>query len=442
MGSLRWQRPAGYTFAAFYRKLSGGGVTSGKFQRNFRPRRPTSAGIVRLVTELLNAHFRQSDVPRVPSVLQNIRMATLTPLSIHQREALILAPFAQFSRDSRGRKHAEEEHPYRGPYQRDRDRIVHCAAFRRLADKTQVFTSLSDYHRTRLTHTMEVASIARTISRALRLNEDLTEALALVHDIGHPPYGHAGEEVLAELLAGEGGFSHNQYALTIVEEMEVRSADFRGLNLTYEVLESQTARIDKSTPERPLLEAQVVDAADSITYDAHDCDDAVKLGLVAIDELLRIPLVDACSLRARAQLDVDRRLARKMLVRDLIDHQVSDVLRTAQSHLDSADYENAAAARRAEFAIEPSAPLAAGKSELEAFLYQRVYRHPQIVEVRKQAARQLRALFEAYLQRPEKLPPRHRRRMETVGPRRAIGEYISGMTEGYFHEQCDAVGAV
>ena len=129
---------------------------------------------------------------------------------IHVREQAILAQYAQLSADSRGRKHVEQEHPYRGPYQRDRDRILHCAAFRRLADKTQVFTGLSDYHRTRLTHTMEVASIARTISRALRLNEDLTEALALVHDIGHPPYGHAGEDVLAELLIDDGGFSHNQ----------------------------------------------------------------------------------------------------------------------------------------------------------------------------------------------------------------------------------------
>jgi dGTPase len=152
-------------------------------------------------------------------------------LTIDARERLILAPYAQFSRDTRGRKHAEEEHPYRGPYQRDRDRIVHSAAFRRLADKTQVFTGLSDYHRTRLTHTMEVASIARTVGRTLRLNEDLIEALALVHDIGHPPYGHAGEDVLAELLVDDGGFSHNRYALTLVEELETRSPLYPGLNL-------------------------------------------------------------------------------------------------------------------------------------------------------------------------------------------------------------------
>ena len=363
-------------------------------------------------------------------------MTTALAQTIDERESLILAPYAQFSRDSRGRKHAEEEHPYRGPFQRDRDRIVHSAAFRRLADKTQVFTSLSDYHRTRLTHTMEVASIARTMSRALRLNEDLTEALALVHDIGHPPYGHAGEDVLAELLEGEGGFSHNRYALTIVEELESRSADYAGLNLTLEVLESQTARIDKSLPEKPLLEAQVVDAADSITYDAHDCDDAMKLGLVSIEELLAIPLVRSCAERALTVLDEDPRLARKMLVRDLIDYQVSDVLATAESHFAVNEYSSSAEARRAEFVIEPSSSLAPLKGELEAFLYKRVYRHDEIVVVREQAARQLRQLFESFLARPEQLPKRHRTRIKSVGSRRAIADFIAGMTEGFFHENC------
>ena len=368
-------------------------------------------------------------------------MTTTVAQTIDQRESLTLASYAQFSRDCRGRKHPEEEHPYRGPFQRDRDRIVHSAAFRRLADKTQVFTSLSDYHRTRLTHTMEVASIARTISRALRLNEDLTEALALVHDIGHPPYGHAGEDVLAELLDGHGGFSHNQYALTIVEELEVRTSDYKGLNLTYEVLESQTTRIDKTAllnadDDGPLLEAQVVEAADSITYDAHDCDDAMKLGLVSIDELLDLPLIQKCAVRASEVLDSDPRLARKMLVRDLIDYQVSDVLAAAQSEFASVEYESSTDARRSDFLVETSPALAALKGELEAFLYKRVYRHPDIVVVRQQAARQLRELFGTYLAAPEELPQRHRQRIADVGVHRAIGDFIAGMTEGYFHQQC------
>lgn len=356
-------------------------------------------------------------------------------LSIDTRERLILAPYAQFSRDTRGRKHAEEEHPYRGPYQRDRDRIVHSAAFRRLADKTQVFTGLSDYHRTRLTHTMEVASIARTIGRALRLNEDLIEALALVHDIGHPPYGHAGEDVLKELLADWGGFSHNRYALTLVAELEIRSPNYFGLNLTQEVLESQTARIDKTQPEHPLLEAQVVDAADSMTYDAHDSDDAMSLGLVTIDELLEIPLVRECSERAMRCREGDPQLARKVLVRDLIDYQVSDVLRTASVALAAANLSSAAAARASGIVLGPSADLAAKKGVLEAFLYDRVYRHADIIVVRRQAGEKLRELFAAYLANIALLPPRHRRRCELIGPQRAIADFLAGMTEGYFHEQ-------
>src|SRR5687768_173254 len=184
------------------------------------------------------------------------------------------------SADSRGRKHAEPEHPYRGPFQRDRDRIVHSGAFRRLSGKMQVFTGdMGDYHRTRLTHTHEVASIARTIARSLRLSEDLVEALALFHDIGHPPFGHAGEDALDECLQQHGGFSHNRYALTIAEELESRYPAFPGLNLTREVLDGQATRVNKSAHASadggPLLEVQVVEAADSMTYDAHDTDDAV-----------------------------------------------------------------------------------------------------------------------------------------------------------------------
>src|SRR5437773_5228309 len=247
-------------------------------------------------------------------------------MSIAEREASLLARYAMHSADSRGRKHPEEEHPYRGPFQRDRDRIVHSSAFRRLSGKMQVFTGeMGDYHRTRLTHTHEVASIARTVGRALRLNEDLIEALALFHDIGHPPFGHAGEDALDECLAGQGGFSHNQFALTLAEELESRYAAFPGLNLTYEVLEGQATRTDKdaayaATGQAPLLEVQVVEAADSVTYDAHDTDDAVKLQLVGLDELVSCALVREAlaAVRSRyAELRDD--LLRKAVVHQLID---------------------------------------------------------------------------------------------------------------------------
>src|SRR5580692_5754551 len=202
------------------------------------------------------------------------------------REQLLLAPYAMRSADSAGRKHTEPPHPYRAPFQRDRDRIVHSAAYRRLSSKTQVFTGeMGDYHRTRLTHTLEVASIARTLGRALRLNEDLVEALALAHDLGHPPYGHAGEDVLDECLRGEGGFSHNRQALRIMEQLEQRYPDFPGLNLSIEVLEGQATRIDhRAAGSQPLLEVQVVEAADSIAYDTHDADDALELKVLELAE--------------------------------------------------------------------------------------------------------------------------------------------------------------
>ncbi|MCA9160554.1 MAG: dNTP triphosphohydrolase, partial [Planctomycetales bacterium] len=202
-----------------------------------------------------------------------------------QREALLLASYAMFGRDSEGRRYAEEPHPYRGPFQRDRDRILHSSAFRRLSGKMQVFTGdMGDYHRTRLTHTQEVATIARTIGRVLRLNEDLIEALALVHDIGHPPYGHSGEDALGECLRDQGGFSHNRFALTLVEELETRYTPYPGLNLSREVLAGQDFRITHDGAA-PLLEVQVVDLADSLAYNAHDVDDALALGLIQFQQL-------------------------------------------------------------------------------------------------------------------------------------------------------------
>src|SRR5262245_440038 len=211
------------------------------------------------------------------------------------REDQMLAPYAMRTRNSRGRKHAEATHPYRTLYQRDRDRIVHSTAFRRLMNKTQVLVSqTNDHHRTRLTHTLEVAQISRTIARQLGLNEDLTEAIALVHDLGHPPFGHAGEEALDECMKDHGGFEHNRHGLRIVETLEYRYADFPGLNRSWEVLEAQAYHSKRpDAPEiralmgagQPLLEAQVVDAADSLAYNCHDIDDALSIGLISFKDL-------------------------------------------------------------------------------------------------------------------------------------------------------------
>src|SRR5262245_18389698 len=257
------------------------------------------------------------------------------PMSNAEREESLLAKYAMHSADSRGRKYEEPGHPYRGPFQRDRDRIVHSSAFRRLSGKMQVFTGdMGDYHRTLMTHTHEVASIARTIARALALNEDLVEALALFHDIGHPPFGHAGEDALDECLACHGGFSRNHFAITLADELESRYAAFPGLNLTMEVLEGQATRADKdaayaATGLAPLLEVQVVEAADSVTYDAHDTDDAVKLQLVSLDELAGNSLVREALASVRGRFaDLRDDLLRKAVVHELIDRQVTDVLTT------------------------------------------------------------------------------------------------------------------
>ena len=361
-----------------------------------------------------------------------------------QRESLLLARYAMHSVDASGREHPESEHPYRAPYQRDRDRILHSSAFRRLSGKMQVFTGdMGDYHRTRLTHTFEVASIARTIGRAIRLNEDLIEALALFHDIGHPPFGHAGEDALADCLSDDGGFSHNHYALTIARELEFRYQRFAGLNLTREVLDGQATRVDKqATHQRPLLEVQTVDVADSITYDAHDTDDAVKLGLVSLEQLAKIPLI------ARTKKTVERRFGtlsggamRKALVHELIDLQVSDVLGTAGSQLARFDFHSATDARQSEFRLEPSAELDEAKRELEKFLYEHVYRHPQLVAVRTQAQERLRTLFDAYCKNAHLLPPKFLKRVENVGVRRGVADYLAGMTDRFCESQYRRVAA-
>ncbi|MBC7856027.1 MAG: dNTP triphosphohydrolase [Pirellulaceae bacterium] len=346
-----------------------------------------------------------------------------------------------FSRDTRGRKHPEAEHPYRGPYQRDRDRILHSHAFRRLAGKMQVFTGdMGDYHRTRLTHTHEVASIARTLGRALRLNEDLIEALALFHDIGHPPYGHAGEDALHECLKDHGGFSHNRNALVIAEELEIRYPGFTGLNLSHEVLEGQRTRADKIQSYRPatesapgpLLEVQAVEAADSMTYDAHDCDDAVKLGLVTMDELQETVLVREAVAVVRGEFaGLSDDILRKSVVHALIDRQVTGVLQHAAAFLAGCANLNTSAARQLDFRIGPPPELAEQKRELERFLYQRVYRHPRLVAVRTIAQQRLRSMYEGYLSRPDLLPPHFQNRVPLVGLERTAGEYLAGMTDRF-----------
>ena len=366
--------------------------------------------------------------------------------NVNDREAAILAPYAMHSADSAGRCYPETPHPYRGPYQRDRDRILHSAAFRRLSQKTQVFTGeMGDYHRTRLTHTLEVASIARTIARALRLNEDLVEALALAHDLGHPPFGHSGEDVLDECLRDHGGFNHNAQALRICELLETSYRPYPGLNLTREVLEGQQQRARKKEPSREneatggsgsLLEVQVVDAADSVAYDAHDADDALELGLLAEDQLLEVPLWRESRERVeQRQLGQSEQPLRRAIVHEVIDWQVSDLIEQSTRMLEASMPASVAAVRAAPISIRPSPGLAEKKAILERFLFDNVYRHPEVLAKRRPAQQALREMFDGLLKRPERLPLKFRRLAEKEGIPRAVGDYLAGMTDRFAFEE-------
>jgi dGTPase len=355
------------------------------------------------------------------------------------REHLLLASYAMHSCDSRGRVHAEAAHSYRGPFARDRDRILHSSSFRRLAGKMQVFTGeMGIYHRTRLTHTLEVASIARTIARTLRLNEDLTEALALMHDIGHPPYGHCGEDALSDCMSSVGGFSHNAFATVIVEELEQRYSRFPGLNLCRETLGGQDTRAHKAEAavgRAAILEVQVVDLADSIAYDAHDIDDALQMGLLSIDELSQLTIV-------RRSLDVIRgehghlptTQLRQLLVHELIDLQVSDLLQTAIEQLRSCEGYTSDEICDAGIRLGHSEPLSHQRKQLEKFLFGAVYRHPRLIPVRDAAADRVVTLFEMLRRTPSRLPLRFRIRLEERPLERVIGHYLAGMTDAF----CDA----
>ncbi|MCC6507538.1 MAG: dNTP triphosphohydrolase [Pirellulaceae bacterium] len=358
------------------------------------------------------------------------------PCAWMERERLLLASYAMFSRQSVGRRYEEPAHPYRGPFQRDRDRVLHSAAFRRLSGKMQVFTgSMGDYHRTRLTHTHEVTMIARTVGRALRLNEDLIEALALLHDIGHPPYGHSGEAALHACLAEHGGFSHNTFALTLAEELETRYTQYAGLNLTEEVLSGQRFRVTHAG-QTPLLEVQVVDLADSMAYNAHDVDDALMLGLLSIRQLDQLALVRRSrQWSATHHVVASPQAVRQLLVHSLIDVQVANLLEHSEDLLSEVSGLDCTAVQQVGTTLGFSPLVADERRELEQFLFDNVYRHPKLVEVRGRAADRLRQLFDRLTDRPQLLPERFQNRVNRYGVERVTGEYLAGLTD----KACDAL---
>src|SRR6476659_1083075 len=361
-------------------------------------------------------------------------------------ERAVLAPFAEKSGDSRGRKYAEPSHSYRTEFQRDRARIIHSRAFRRLEYKTQVFLNgTGDHLRTRLTHSIELASISRTIARALRLNEDPAEAIALAHDLGHSRCGHSGEEMLADGMRDHGGFDHNRQSVRVVELLETPSPDFPGLNLTFEVREGlrkheRPYKFPTPSGEEyncPTLEAQVADLADEITYYSHDLDDALDFEILTPARLEENE-VWRTSHRAALSRYKDTREPElhKLVIRDIIDREVHDLVATsaeaiAESGVDSADDVR----RQKAPLIRYSDELAAANRALRKFLYQNVYYHPRVAEVNQRACEMLRRVFEAYLADPSRLGEGAMRRVEKEGLHRTVCDYIAGMTDRYVMEE-------
>ncbi|MGE3805748.1 MAG: deoxyguanosinetriphosphate triphosphohydrolase [Gemmataceae bacterium] len=375
------------------------------------------------------------------------RQGLFEPPNWLDREEEMLAPYALKTRDSRGRQYPQEPHAYRTHYQRDRDRVVHSTAFRRLMYKTQVLVNeASDHHRTRLTHTLEVAQISRTIARELGLNEDLTEAIALAHDLGHPPFGHAGEDALNECMTGHGGFEHNRHGLRIVSQLEYRYAEFPGLNLTWEVLESMAyhskmhddPEIKKyRTGGQPFLEAQVVDAADSLAYDTHDVDDALSVGLIAVEDLAHLEFFRRVDERVRGRHPaLTPAQYQCALVRGLIDWQVSDLLENTRRRLVAEKIGSVADVRSCRgLIVEPGPELRTWKAELESFLHRHVYRHYRVMRMAAKGRRFLKAMFGEYCRSPEQLPGRYAERARQGHLERTVCDYLAGMTDRYAQDE-------
>ncbi len=362
-------------------------------------------------------------------------------------EQRVLAPFAQRSGESHGRKFPEPRHAYRTEFQRDRARIIHARAFRRLEYKTQVFLNgTGDHLRTRLTHSIEVASISRTIARALSLNEDLAEAIALAHDLGHPPFGHSGEEMLAECMHGHGGFEHNDQSLRVVDLLESVYPDFPGLNLTLEVregLQKHQAFYDPAdlTEERcykcPSLEAQIANLADEITYYSHDLDDALDFQILHPTQLEEVSVWQTSHAAVALRYPEAREPElHQLIIREIIDRQVCDVVTTSARALADRGVKNIEQVRRQERPlISYSKELLAANQDLRRFLYQNVYYHSRVAEVNRQACEMLRSVFEGYVRSPDLLGEGATRRIETEGLYRTVCDYIAGMTDRYLMEE-------
>jgi dGTPase len=364
----------------------------------------------------------------------------------------MLAPYALRAEESRGRRYPEPAHPYRSDFQRDRDRVVHSRAFRRLEDKTQVFTrKRSDHFRNRLTHTIEVAQISRTIAAELGLNEDLVEALALVHDVGHPPFGHAGERILNELMREHGDrFDHNLHALRTVEQFEQRYADFSGLNLTFEVREGIIKHSRDYDPaefpplaeylleQRPPLEAQLIDLTDEIAYSTADMDDAVEAKILTREQVRKsVPVF------ARLYSDVEERYAKASeklkfyeTLKRVLDRLVSDLIAHSRELIQEAGVDSVAQVRkfpRRLFAFSPEVD--EERRQIREFLYKNVYFSTVLQPDKKQAEQVIADLFGYFMKMPRALPMSYQQKARHEPLHRIICDYVAGMTDSYILEQ-------
>ena len=363
---------------------------------------------------------------------------------LEERERQFLAPFAQLSAQTRGRKYAEEPPEWRTHYQRDRDRVIHSRAFRRLEYKTQVFLNgTGDHLRTRLTHTMEVAAISRNIARALKLNEDLTETIALAHDLGHSAFGHKGEEALNRLMKDHGGFEHNRQSLRVVELLEQKYPRFPGLNLTWEVREGLVKHFTsydhpskrKGFPAKSSsLEAQVANLADEITYYSHDLDDGLTAGLFTEQQLNRDVRVwrDAAQTVKKGYGDLPDECRRYFIIRCIIDAEVKDVVWSTEANIDGAGVHSADEVRLQPKPLVRYSPK--GRSlnlELRGYLYQNLYDNPDIREPNRRAVRLLEELFSYYLEHHRQIGEQAQKRARQDGWPRAVCDYLAGMTDRY-----------
>ena len=369
-----------------------------------------------------------------------------------------LASYAAIDEQSRGRRYPEPPPSFRSEFQRDRDRIIHSNAFRRLVYKTQVFVNHEgDLYRTRITHSLEVAQIGRTVARALDLNETLTEAICLAHDLGHTPFGHAGQDALNECMREYGGFEHNLQSLRVVDELEERYADFSGLNLTFECREgvlkhcsTQNARLLGDVGERflnrtqPSLEAQLANLADAIAYNNHDVDDGVRAGLISVEDLLEVRLF--ARLHAMVVARYPESPPRRVLyetIRRMVDHLVSDVITQSQKNIVASSVDTIQAVRQySRPLISLSEDVLSEHQELKRFLRTRLYNHPKVRKVMDEAGATLKGLFEAYMKDPSRLPPEHQilvERAEAGGGRsaaaRVVADYVAGMTDRFAYQE-------